>query len=34
MSESLFNEVVVLRIYKFIKEDPDTGAFLWSVQNF
>ena len=32
--EFLFNNVGVLRIYKFIEEDSDTGIFLWNLQTF
>ena len=32
--KSLFNKVGVLRIYKFIEEDSDTGVFLWNLQTF
>ena len=32
--ESLFNKVAVLRACNFIKEDSNTGAFLWNLQTF
>ena len=34
MLESLFNKVAFLRTGDFIKEDSDTGAFLWNFQTF
>ena len=34
MLESLFNKVAFLRAGDFIKEDSDTGAFLWNFQTF
>ena len=32
--ESLFNKAAVLRTCNFIKEDSNTVAFLWNLQNF
>ena len=32
--ESFFNKAAVLRTCIFIKEDSETGAFLWNFQNF
>ena len=32
--ESLFNKVAFLRVCNFIKEDFDTGGFLWNLQTF
>ena len=34
MLESLFNNVTALRTCNSIKEDSDTGAFLWNLQTF
>ena len=31
VSECLFNKVVVLRAYNFIKEDSNTSVFLWNL---
>ena len=32
--ESLFNKVVDLQAWNFIKKDSNTGAFLWHLRNF
>ena len=34
MFESFFEKVGVLRAYNFIKEDSNTGLFLWNLQTF